>query len=413
MQEQLEKLQHKVIEYGSAQTFLKATPEIMDHVEIIICDLYTADGIALKALQKFIPHETTGEVPIIVVTKDASAGAIIEIMKLGVFDHLSAPIEIDELESVINRAIAKPKQQTGSTSLKSENMLIGNSASMRSVEKLIGMAAVSEATVLITGETGTGKDTVARAIHEHSKHNGEPLTVIDCTAVPEDYGSFQSLAEGSRGTIILDEIGDLNSQMQAMLVRALKEIQITPATASGTKSSARVIATTQYNLITMVKEKSFREDLFYRLNVIPIQLPPLRERGSDILVLAETFLQQANPANAKRLSSAASKILLDHEWPGNVRELQNLMYHLNVIVRSTLIEASDLTMLRTTQSTNADDGADNKLDYYSAVATLEKRLLIRALKEANGSRTDAAKLLGINRQLLYSKIKAHGLEDLS
>src|SRR5262249_38512517 len=150
-------------------------------------------------------------------------------------------------------------------------------------------------------------------IHRHSRHSQEPLTVIDCTAVPEDYDSFQSLSSDAIGTVILDEIGDLNSQMQAMLVRALKELPVHAPSSS--TSSVRIIATTQYELIDMVKQKSFREDLYYRLNVLSIALPPLRERGSDILALAETFLQQASPDLPKRLSSSASKRLLDHDWP--------------------------------------------------------------------------------------------------
>jgi transcriptional regulator with PAS, ATPase and Fis domain len=273
---------------------------------------------------------------------------------------------------------------------------------MRRVEKLIGIAASCEATVLVSGETGTGKNTVARTIHKHSRHNQEPLTIIDCTAVPEDYESFQSLAPGAQGTVILDEIGDLNTQTQAMLVRALKE------TFGESATQARIIATTQYDLIAMVNEKRFREDLYYRLNVLPIVLPPLRERGSDILVLSETFLQQASPDSPKHLNSAAAKLLLDHKWSGNVRELENLMYHLTFAVRSPVIEAADLTMIAQQHAVQQEHEQET-MDYYEAMAAVEKRLLERALAAANGSRAEAARLLGINRQLLYAKLKTHGL----
>lgn len=204
-----------------------------------------------------------------------------------------------------------------------------------------------------------------------------------------------------------------------MLVRALKE-----AAADSKLPSPRIIATTQYDLIRMVREKGFREDLYYRLNVLPLSIPPLRERGSDILALAETFLQQAR--SEKRLSSAAAKLLLDNPWPGNVRQLQNLMYHLAVAVRSAVIDDCDLSMLEAQgepdhlpgdqqeESNNSSSGNSQKtkeqaIDYYGTIASVEKKLLTDALKKAGGSRSEAARLLGINRQLLYAKLKSHGL----
>jgi two-component system NtrC family response regulator len=172
----------------------------------------------------------------------------------------------------------------------------------------------------------------------------------------------------------------------------------------------RIIATTQYDLIAMVREKRFREDLYYRLNVMGISLPPLRERGSDILFLAETFLQQAKPDAPKRLSSGAAKALLDYPWPGNLWELQNLMYHLCVTTRAAVIEETDLSFGgRGAESGSAPAGDGNGVDYYASMAALEKQLLLHALTSAGGSRAEAARLLGINRQLLYAKLKSHGL----
>ncbi len=340
------------------------------------------------------------DVPIVVVTAAANSDEVIEAMKLGAFDHLSNSVSIQDLDSVISRALSAPRQsKLLDAKAESNSLLIGNCPAMRQVEKMIGLASGCNATVLVQGETGSGKDTVARTIFAHSREDNKPLTVVDCTAVPEDYDSFESLLPGAGGTVILDEIGDLNSQMQAMLVRALKE------NSSDAQASPRIIATTQYDLISMVKEKLFREDLYYRLNVLSISLPPLRERGSDILALAEVFLSQARPDAPKRLSSSAAKVLLDHKWPGNVRELENLMYHLTYAVRSPIVETSDLsTLALSSEGENVDI-----LDYYSAMSALEKRLLERALNEANGSKAEAARLLGINRQLLYNKLKAHGL----
>jgi len=402
--ETLEKLRHKIVEVHSV-------PEVLSQLDAGDFDIVFIDGdnrgeSAVQSLAAIKEKRPSGAVSCVVVTAQAKSNDVIEAMKLGAFDHLSKPLSVKELESVINRTIAKPKLSAFVNNDQSSNhFLVGLSPVMRTVEKLIGMAAASDATVIIVGETGTGKDTIARTIHRHSRHKESPLTVIDCTAVPEDYGSFQSLLPGSQGTVILDEIGDLNAQMQAMLVRALKEAPL--ESSFGSIATLRLIATTQYDLISMVNEKRFREDLYYRLNVLPILVPPLRERGSDILALAETFLHQSRPDAPKRLSSTASKLMLDYDWPGNVREAQNLMYHLNVIVRSAVIEESDLAMLKQLPSESGEQ--KHELDYYNAMAALEKQLLVKALKDANGSRAEAARLLGINRQLLYAKLKAHGL----
>jgi DNA-binding NtrC family response regulator len=407
--ESLEKSGHTIIEdFSVFDAVRRASNQVVDV-------LFINESIDGQSLQKSVAEIRTTDVlstiPLVVITKRATTDDVIEVMKLGAFEHLHAPVSLQELESVVNRAVAKPKPRPAvDDSIRSESdLLLGPSSAMRKIEKLIGMAASCEATVLIMGETGTGKDTVARAIHKHSVQTKGPLTVIDCTAVPEDYGAFRSLALGSQGSVILDEVGDLNAQMQAMLVRALKEV---PETAPDFGSKPRIVATTQYNLIDFVKEKKFREDLFYRLNVLPIHLPPLRDRGgADILAFAELFLFQAKSETPKTLSSGAAKLMLDYEWPGNVRELQNLMYHLTVVVPSQIIEEPDVSMLRQASSETSHDG--DGLDYYSAISTLEKRLLIRALQEAKGSRAEAARLLGINRQLLYTKMKSHGLEDLS
>ncbi len=404
--ESLEKLRHKIVEADSIDEASRFA--LIERFDVLFIERRSQQQNFLRSLTKIKDSRQLCSIPLVVVTAQARSDEVIEVMKVGAFDHLNSSISMQELESVVNRAIATPKLSDSVIEIQpKEDFLVGSSTAMRRIEKFIGMAATSDVTVLITGETGTGKDTVGRSIYRHSKHKNKPLTVIDCTAVPEDYGTFQSLSEGSQGTIILDEIGDLNSQMQAMLVRALKEL---PTNSNAdTLLAPRIIAITQYDLINMVKEKQFREDLFYRLNVLPIQLPPLRERGSDILVLAESFLQQANPEQPKKLSSSAAKLMLDYDWPGNVRELQNLMYHLSVLVRSPVIEVGDVGMLRRlAPEANAED---TELNYYGAMASLEKSLLRRALEASNGSRAEAARLLGINRQLLYSKMKTHGLEE--
>ncbi len=403
--EMLEKLRHKLIEITSASQALSLLKS--GNTDVIVIDHQLRTDSIVKKLIAIKNDPALSLVPVIVISAETNSDETIEVMRLGAFDHLSMPVNFNELKALIDRAIAVPKRADSAGVEKHgiSNFLIGQSPAMHNVQKLIGIAAACDATVLVVGESGTGKDTIARAIHAYSRHQNEPLTVIDCTAVPDDYGSFQSLLPGGLGTVILDEIGDLNIQMQAKLVRALKEasIEIT----NGPPAAIRIIATTQHNLIDMVKEKRLREDLYYRLHVLPIVLPPLRERSTDILALAKAFLLQAKPDVPKQLSSGAVKVLLDYQWPGNVRELQNLMYHLSVVVRATIIDESDLAIIK--ESINPEKKNELPLDYYKAMDTIEKNLLERALQEANGSRVKAARLLGINRQLLYTKLKTHKL----
>lgn len=397
--ESLEKCASEIAETTSTQAAVSILSG--DVVDAVVIASETAGTALIDALVKIQQTPRLSHRPVIVISSDTQTNLSIEIMKSGAFEHLRLPLNLSDLEAAVKRALMMPRPRSLDQVQNADEFFVGSNSMMRQIERMIALAATCDQTVLVTGETGTGKDALSRSIYKHSRHKNEPLTVIDCTAVPEDYGSFRSLS-GAGATVILDEIGDLNSQTQAMLVRALKEFS------NVEHGCARIIASSQYDLINMVKERKFREDLYYRLNVISIHLPPLRERGADAIALAEIFLQQANSDYPKRLSNGAAKLLLDYSWPGNVRELQNVMYHLNIVVTSSTIEANDLALLKNlTNSAEPNTG----LDYYSAVAALETRLLTRALKEARGSRAEAARLLGINRQLLYSKMKAHGLEE--
>lgn len=268
LSELLVKLGQKVLE---VQTVTEAVAQTSCHeVEIIFVEAEAE--AAVKSLSAIKAEAKIAYIPVVILASFARSSDVIEAMKLGAFEHLSKPLQIGELEAVIKQALARPNRDLNLTlsadSLESD-FLIGLSPPMRKLEKLIGIAAGCDATVLIQGETGSGKDTIARAIHKHSRHKGEPLTVIDCTAVPEDYDYFESLSPGAQGSVLLDEVGDLNGNTQAMLVRALKE-----AAADSKLPSPRIIATTQYDLIRMVREKGFREDLYYRLNALPLSIPP-------------------------------------------------------------------------------------------------------------------------------------------
>ena len=380
------------------------------------------------------------ELPVIVLTAFADSGNTIEAMKLGAFDHLTKPISRAQVHSVLERALGRPRTSHGkaepANTPNTNDQLIGSSPAMREVHKLIGLSSPSDATVLVQGETGTGKEEVARALHRHGPRAGKPFVAVNCAAIPAELleselfghvkGAFTGavnarvgrFAEANRGTLFLDEIGDMTLPMQAKILRVLQDRIVTPVGASApVPVDVRIVAATHRDLITTVREGGFREDLFYRLHVVGITLPPLRERGADILVLAEHFLRGLAPAGqaAKRLSPAASQALLAHAWPGNVRELRNIIQNATVTVRGPVIDRADLPLAVPTVAGGAPDTLDAllSLPWNEAIARLEKSLLTRALRAAAGNRTEAARRLEIHRQLLYAKLKEHGLGDES
>jgi two-component system NtrC family response regulator len=297
---------------------------------------------------------------------------------------------------------------------------------MRAVQKTIGMLADSNATVLITGETGTGKELVARAIHDYGHRKENPFVAVNCAAIPSELmeselfghvrGAFTgavsdragAFRQAHGGTLFLDEIGDMDLGLQAKILRALQERVVTPVGGKPVTVDVRVIAATHQELLQRVREGGFREDLFYRLHVVPIHLPPLRARIADIVPLAEYFLTRTG--HDKRLSADAAARLIRHAWPGNVRELKNAMERAAVLVRGESVTAADVGFLEETQAAMIEEFNWPDEDLPTAVAHLEERLIRRALARSAGNRAEAARVLNINRQLLYAKLKRYGLE---
>ncbi|BAM89117.1 putative response regulator in two-component reguatory system, sigma54 dependent transcriptional regulator [Bradyrhizobium oligotrophicum S58] len=363
--------------------------------------------------------------PVIVLTAYASPENTIQAMRLGAFDHLVKPIGRDALRELIARLPPRrhPQQDHHSPD---ESGLIGTSEAMRRVQKTIGLAADADATVLIRGETGTGKELVARALHVHSLRNTSPFVAVNCAAIPQDLleselfghvkGSFTgatsdrsgAFRDAGSGTLFLDEIGDMPLAMQAKILRALQERVITPVGGKPVKVAARVVAATHRDLARLVASGAFREDLYYRLNVIPIELPSLRERSQDILPLASHFLALASEGRPRpRLSEAAADKLVRAPWPGNVRELRNVIERACVLTRGSLIDADDIDIT----ATGPDNTAEPSTDLPTAVARLEERMIRRALDACAGNRSEAARRLNINRQLLYTKMQRYGLGE--
>jgi two-component system NtrC family response regulator len=378
--------------------------------------------------------------PVIVLTAFSSAGNTIEAMRLGAFDHLAKPISREAVREVLERALQRHTAASPSASNTGDDDtdLIGPSQAMREVHKRIGLAAANAMPVLVLGETGTGKEMVARALHRYSARAERPFVAVNCSAIPKELleselfghvrGAFTG-ATGERpgcfraadgGVLLLDEIGDMALDVQAKILRALQEGEVTPLGSHKTvKVDVRVVAATHRDLAAAVREGRFREDLLYRLDVLSIRMPPLRERLADIIPLAEHFLRRAALQGApdavpKALSAEAAQRLLSHPWPGNVRELRNVMERCQALVRHRVIGGADLDLALgaaapgEAPATLPADWLEGELP--AAVERLERLLIAHALAQTQGNRAETARRLGIHRQLLYRKLAQYGLE---
>jgi two-component system NtrC family response regulator len=402
-----------------------------EEIDGVLLDLrMPGDMDGIEVLRRV--RESENPPPVAVLTAFASAENTIQAMRLGAFDHLTKPVGRQELAALLSRMLARHRAPVTTHPGEADaGGLIGASAAMRSVHKAIGLAADTDATVLILGETGTGKEVVARALHEYGERKTEPFVAVNCAAIPAElleselFGHVKGAFTGAsadragafraagRGSLFLDEIGDMPSAMQAKILRALQEKIVMPVGGKATGVHARVIAATHRDLPALVAAGRFREDLYYRLNVVPIALPPLRERREDILLLAEHFLRRASRnGTPKQLTAAAARRLTESSWPGNVRELKNAIERVNVLVRGEVIDATDLDILdRVIPSLTQSDPLDDDLP--TAVAKLEKAMIESALEACRGNRAEAARRLNIHRQLLYAKMRRYGLTDES
>ncbi len=392
-------------------------------IDAVLLDLRMPhmDGITVL---RHLREQSRTPPPVAVLTAVPTASNTIEAMRLGAVDHLAKPVGRAELAALVGRMLPAPSQPLAAGPTEPAEELVGGSPAMREVQKAIGMLADMDATVLITGETGTGKEVVARAIHRHGRRAPAPFVAVNCAAIPADLlesqlfghvrGAFTgavadrlgSFREADRGTLFLDEIGDMDAALQAKLLRVLQERVVTPVGGKPVAVDVRILAATHRDLAREVREGRFREDLFWRLGVVPVALPPLRERLSDILPLAEHFLALAG--GGKRLSAEAAARLLSHAWPGNVRELRNAMERVAVLARRPIVAADDLAFLGRTEP--EQHGDRDSLDLPGAVARLEAALIRRALAASGGKRAEAARLLGIHRQLLHEKLRRYGLD---
>jgi two-component system, NtrC family, response regulator AtoC len=397
-------------------------------VDCVLLDIRLRDGDGLDYLGEL--RGTARGVPVIVATAYGDSERTIRAMRDGAFDYLTKPFDLEVLRATIERALkqralartAPPAPDPPET----RQDLVGTSAAMLAVWKLIGRAAGSTAPVLITGETGTGKELVARAIHAYAPRARGPFVACNLAALPptlieselfgHERGAFTgaSLRRSGRfeaaagGTLFLDEIGDLDPALQTKLLRVVQEGSYERVGGDGSiMADARLIAATGRPVRPGAAGAALREDLYYRLAVIEIELPPLRARRSDIPLLVAHALR-GTPARA--VSEEAMQRLLASPWPGNVRELFHVLERAAVLCGSEVIDVGDLPDTVRAAAPAALAAADTpELPLHEAIADLERRLILRALERAKGNRSAAARLLGIGRPLLYAKMEEHGL----
>lgn len=385
------------------------------------------DGITLQRKIK----EIDPKVVIIIMTAYASVETAVEALKLGAFDYVTKPFDPDDLSRLVRNAL-KQKELTDEnvqlkekiTELAGVTEMVGQSEGMKRVLELVDTVAETDSTVLIRGESGTGKELIARAIHSRSKRRYFPIVPVNCGAIPEtlleselfghEKGAFTGaqyrrkgkieLANG--GTLFLDEIGDISAKMQVDLLRVIESKRFSRiGGGEEIQVDFRLICATNKNLEKLVEEGIFREDLYYRINVFTIFIPPLRERKSDILPLAEYFIQKyarTMGKPVKKISSAAQEILLAYPWPGNVRELENAIERAMVVGKHSEIMREDLPLhLNGLESKNLD---------LLKLEDLEKQHIEKILTDTKGNISRAANLLGIDRVTLYNKIKKYGIK---
>ena len=388
------------------------------------------DGIeALEVIKKMSPG-----IPVLMMTAYPSVPPAVKAIKLGALDYLSKPLDTDELRLRIAKLLGhytlKEEQQHLKDQLKNTSRLIGNSDKMQILLESVALVAPTDTTVLILGESGTGKEVIADTIHSNSERAEKPLIKVNCAALPENLleselfghekGAFTGailrrkgrfdVADG--GTIFLDEIGELPLAVQVKLLRVLQEQQFEPLGSSKTKTvNVRVVAATNRNLEQEIEQGNFREDLFYRLNVFPVVVPPLRERKDDIQQLAKFFLDQYSEKHRRQIKDFAPQTLdlfMRYEWKGNIRELENTVERSIILCREEFITVQHLPMQIQVLSKDLNS-VSPEITGGMTLKEMEKQLIISTLKQNDNNRTKTAEALGISRRSLQMKLKEYGI----
>lgn len=442
----LEPSGYKVVSRPRLSSGLKA---VKGDSQLVLLDLVLPDGNGLDALREI--RSLYRDAAVIMITAHGRMETTIEAMKEGAYDYIEKPFDIEELRIVVDKAFRDMAMREELNKLRSataeaeEPQIIGRSPKMLKVFKDIGRIASKDITVLITGESGTGKEIVAKAIHHNSNRRGGPFVAINSASIPKDLleaelfgwekGAFTGAGERRRGkidsanggTLFLDEISELDMNLQAKLLRFIQDRRFSPLGSNHVvEADVRIIGATNRDLKDAVSRRIFREDLYYRFDVVQIKLPPLRERREDILPLARHFLEDAEKkfnAGKKDLSKEARDLLSRYHWPGNVRELENAIKRAYVLSSGAIIEKRDL-LLEEAGSYSIEEFLEDRLRRYlkemvnldncnlydAVISEVEKALIKIVLNETGGNQLKAAKTLGINRNTLRSKIKEYRIK---
>jgi DNA-binding NtrC family response regulator len=434
-----------------------------NHVDVVVSDLRMPKLDGMQLLKKIVAERP--ELPVIIITAHGTVDTAVEALKLGAFDYVTKPFDRTEFKNVIDKASRTADLRQREIDM-AERGLIGQSPAMLGIYGMIDKVADTPSTVLITGESGTGKELIARALHEKSSRRDKPFIRVNCAAIPSDLieselfgyekGAFTGAVTSKpgrfelahSGTLFLDEIGEIPVNMQVKLLRAIQEQEFERVGGIKTiRVDVRLIAATNRDLVEEIKEGRFREDLYYRLNVVQMRLPPLRERKSDIPLLTEHFIrrfrERLNKRNVVGVTDAAMEVLLAHSWPGNIRELENVIERAMLFCDGERLDVPDLPddlrgmpssspgkqgSPRTGESTRStsplpepaevpasepstSEVLDLKERVREVVAKVERDLIVRVLQQTGGNVTHTARLLKISRKSLQTKMKELGLRE--
>jgi two-component system response regulator HydG len=424
-------------------------------IDVLLLDLKLPDGGGLTLLEQV--KALYPDTAVVVMTAFATVSSAVEAMRIGARDYLTKPFALEELTTVLERAGQRVHFDRESRLLRErlrsqtdENGLVGRSPEMEKLYRILSKVAFSTHPVLILGESGTGKELVARSIHFNGPNAGKPFVPVDCGALVPSLieselfghvkGAFTGadrakeglLATAEGGTVFLDEIGELPLDLQAKLLRALQEKEVRPVGATQARPiSARVLAATNRDLAGMVEQGKFRKDLFFRLNVVNLRIPALRERRGDIPLLAMHFLERMEKETGveRTLSDDSLRLMADYDWPGNVRELENAIERACALSSGPVLhlgdmptQLQDLRMQRTaeaaTEPLQADLSMEGSRSSVSAdgeivsIAEMEKQAILATIRQLKGDKLLAAKLLGIGKTTLYRKLKEYGIADV-
>ena len=430
---QLKTAGFEVEQAGTAEEALK----LADRADVIVTDLRLPGISGLELLASLRRQDS--HTPVIVMTAFGTIETAVDAMKAGAVDFLPKPFSLDHLMTVVNKALELRTLRDENRELRAElgqryefDNMVGRSDAMREIFGTVERVAPTRATVLLCGESGVGKDLIARAIHHHSPRDGRPFVKINCTTLPENLmeselfgyekGAFTGanttkpgkFEQADTGTVFLDEIGDVPASVQVKLLRILQEREFERLGSNKTRHiDVRVLAATNVDLRAALEQGTFREDLYYRLNVLPINIPPLRERKEDIPFLADHFVKKLRKdlgTPVQSISEAAIQRLREYHWPGNVRELENVMERSMVLAAGSVLEAADIK-LDLAPKPRLAGFADGFLPEGMTLDEYERSIIREALHRAEGNKSQAARLLGLTRNALRYRLSQMGIES--